>query len=124
PLPDFDDYFLALGAFAERHLVEPGLLAETSRGCWWGMINHCTFCGLNGGGMTYRSKSPARPVEEFRTLSEEYRLKRFLVGDNILDQKYYRDVLPALAALPEKLELFYEITANVTFEQLERLRHA
>ena len=40
--------------------------------------------------------------------------------DNILDQKYYRDVLPALAALPEKLELFYEIKANVTFEQLER----
>ena len=59
PLPDFDDYFLALGAFADRHLVEPGLLAETSRGCWWGMTNHCTFCGLNGGGMTYRSKSPA-----------------------------------------------------------------
>src|SRR5262249_16923556 len=50
PLPDFDDYFLALGAFADRHLVEPGLLAETSRGCWWGMTNHCTFCGLNGGG--------------------------------------------------------------------------
>ncbi|SVC64916.1 uncharacterized protein METZ01_LOCUS317770, partial [marine metagenome] len=29
---------------------------ESSRGCWWGEKHHCTFCGLNGTSMKFRSK--------------------------------------------------------------------
>ena len=38
-------------------LGRPVDVVETSRGCWWGERSHCTFCGLNGMGMTYRSKN-------------------------------------------------------------------
>ena len=36
------------------------LLIETARGCWWGERAHCTFCGLNGGTMRYRSMDADR----------------------------------------------------------------
>lgn len=124
PIPDFSDYFEALGRYAERGYVTPGLLVETSRGCWWGMVQHCTFCGLNGGGMAYRSKSAGRAVTEIRQLARQYGVHRFLVVDNILDRKYYQEVLPALSELPEEYELFYEIKANTSFEQLQTLAAA
>ena len=123
-IPDFDDYFRSLAAYRGRQYITPGLLIETSRGCWWGMIKHCTFCGLNGGGMSYRSKLPDRAVSEFLQLSRKYDMTRFLVVDNILDLKYFHDVLPALAAAPEEFTLFYEIKSNISYEQLKTLKDA
>ena len=60
PVPDFSDYFQDLGQCTVSAPVAPTLLFETSRGCWWGARSHCTFCGLNGGSMAFRSKSPRR----------------------------------------------------------------
>src|SRR5262249_25633328 len=62
PVPDFDDYFEALARHRDLGIKNPRLLIETSRGCWYGMKRHCTFCGLNGGGMKFRSKSPDRVI--------------------------------------------------------------
>ena len=59
PTPCFDDYFTALAASPLRSKVRPGLPLETSRGCWWGAVHQCTFCGLNGTSLGYRAKSPA-----------------------------------------------------------------
>jgi len=42
--------------------VEPLLLFETSRGCWWGERSHCTFCGLNGLDLAYRATRCDEPV--------------------------------------------------------------
>ena len=44
--------------------VTPTLLIETARGCWWGERSHCTFCGLNGATMAFRSKTPERVLAE------------------------------------------------------------
>ncbi|MFD9332946.1 RiPP maturation radical SAM C-methyltransferase [Streptomyces sp. NPDC060028] len=126
PIPDFDDYFDSLAAYRDRDCITPGLVVETARGCWWGAVHHCTFCGLNGGAMTFRAKTAERVQFELRTLSSRYGLKRFLVADNILDQAYYRDLLPALADLPDedRYELYLEIKANVNYSQLEALHAA
>ncbi len=124
PTPDFDDYFAAYARFGRRDLVTPGLLYESSRGCWWGMISHCTFCGLNGGSMAHKSKSADRVVAELTTLAGRYGVRRFLVVDNILDLSYFHSVLPRLADIPEKLTLFYEIKANVTYDQVRALAAA
>jgi magnesium-protoporphyrin IX monomethyl ester (oxidative) cyclase len=124
PIPDFDDYFAALEKHPGKRFIAPGLLIETSRGCWWGEIKHCTFCGLNGGGMNYRSKSPERAIAEYRHLSRRYGITRYLVVDNILDRKYFKEVLPVLRDDPEEYNLFYEIKANVTFEQLVLLKES
>ncbi|MCD2506106.1 hypothetical protein LRN57_14440, partial [Staphylococcus aureus] len=87
--PNFDDYFEQLQASPLHGYVIPGLLIETSRGCWWGAKHHCTFCGLNGSGMAFRAKSQARVQQEVSQLAARYRLKRFMAVDNILDNKYF-----------------------------------
>jgi magnesium-protoporphyrin IX monomethyl ester (oxidative) cyclase len=65
-IPDYNDYFQTLESCPKiAPYITRGMFVETSRGCWWGQKQHCTFCGLNGAGMTYRSKSPERVVREF-----------------------------------------------------------
>ena len=90
PLPDFADYFATLMASTTGAAIRPGLPLETSRGCWWGVAHHCTFCGLNGKGMAFRSKSPDRVLAEVRDLEARHGLSGFESVDNILDAGYYR----------------------------------
>ena len=59
-VPDYGDYFAALRQTPLGPHIRPALPFESSRGCWWGAKHHCTFCGLNGAGMSFRSKSPRR----------------------------------------------------------------
>ena len=96
PIPDFDEYFAALDRSPAGADVTPTLLMETSRGCWWGARHHCTFCGLNGGAMTFRSKSPDRVVDELTTLVGRYRVPHVNVVDNILDMRAFTTFLPEL----------------------------
>ena len=58
PYPDHSDFFRDFEASSVHSLLAAEVTMETSRGCWWGQKHHCTFCGLNGMGMTYRSKTP------------------------------------------------------------------
>lgn len=69
PYPDFDDYFESLRNRPELQAVQPILTLEGSRGCWWGQVSHCNFRGLNGTGLNYRAKSPARLQDEILHLS-------------------------------------------------------
>ena len=116
-VPSFDDYFRDLDASASGIDVCPRLMAETARGCWWGAISHCTFCGLNGATMAFRSKSPARVVAELYELHHRHGIDALSVVDNILDMRYFRSVLPALAEGP-RLDLFWEVKANLSREQV------
>ena len=98
PSPDYDEYFAAIARSPLVHALRPSLLIETSRGCWWGARSHCTFCGLNGSTMAFRSKSPERvyaELEEFRR--DATRRTHVMAVDNILDMRYFRDVLPRAA---------------------------
>ena len=124
PVPDFIDYFDALHACTVGAQVTPNLLIETSRGCWWGAKSHCTFCGLNGGTMAFRSKSAGRVLDELAMLSRRWQLPLVEAVDNILDFAYFRTVLPALAEANLGIELFYEVKANLTRIQVALLRRA
>jgi ribosomal peptide maturation radical SAM protein 1 len=97
---------------------------ETSRGCWWGAVSHCTFCGLNGNSMAFRSKSAARVVAEIRELERRHAIVRFETVDNILDMAYFRSTLPLLAADGVERQLFYEVKANLKRHQIAQLREA
>ena len=68
PYPDYTDYFARLKESPLSPTLNVDILVETSRGCWWGAKHHCTFCGLNGDTMEFRSKSPDRAFEEIKTL--------------------------------------------------------
>jgi ribosomal peptide maturation radical SAM protein 1 len=124
PIPDYDHYFETLKDSTLSNLVEPELLAESSRGCWWGEKSHCTFCGLNGTGMKYRSKSAKRVVAELSELSGRHGIRTIQFVDNILDMSYFNTVLPELAAAKERYAIFYETKANLKRKQVELLANA
>jgi ribosomal peptide maturation radical SAM protein 1 len=122
PIPDYSDFFDRVGLSSLGDVLRPVALIETSRGCWWGAKHHCTFCGLNGAAMSFRSKSIQRCFQEFASVSEQYQTKRIDCVDNILDTRYIRLLFPLLADSNLDLELFYEVKANLTYDQLELMR--
>src|SRR6185369_2126878 len=124
PPPDYDDYFSQLTSSHLADASAPRLQFETSRGCWWGEIKHCTFCGLNGTTMSYRSKSAAHAMKELVYLTDKYRGCAVEVVDNILDMKYFDDFIPQLAAENRGLQLFYEVKSNLKKNQVRLLRDA
>ncbi len=124
PYPDYDDYFEQYAAEPVRTSYSPLLLVETSRGCWWGQRQHCTFCGLNPNAMAFRSKSADRALAEVSYLTARHNERTVTAGDNILDLAYLNDFLPALAERGLGLDLFYEVKANLRKAQVRQLREA
>lgn len=124
PCPDYTDYFETLNSVAFRDSVAPGVLVETSRGCWWGQKHHCTFCGLNGSGMNYRAKSGARAIDHFDRLAQRHGVKDFGIVDNIIDMTHLKTVLPDLIEADNGYTLFYETKANLRREQVALLAKA
>jgi ribosomal peptide maturation radical SAM protein 1 len=124
PRPDFDAFFDQLRSRPCLAHLTPQLLVETARGCWWGERSHCTFCGLNGSTMAFRSKSPERVVEEFASLRTRHGVREFWVVDDILDMRYFRTVLPILAGEQLDIELVWEVKANLSAKHVHALRAA
>lgn len=124
PLPDFDQYFEELPQSPVRAFVEPKLLLESARGCWWGEVHHCTFCGLNGSLMKFRSKPADAAFEELDALVRRYRVLDVIVVDNIIDNTYYEALLPRLAETGWDLRIHYEIKSNIRTRHADRLRDA
>ncbi len=124
PDPDYSDFFeqFAESGFARRWQAR--IFFESSRGCWWGAKHHCTFCGLNGQTMEYRSKSPRRAADELLRLAARHPQADVQVVDNILDLRYFDTLLPELAARGAPLDLFYETKSNLDRRQVELLRAA
>ncbi|HKO96488.1 MAG TPA: RiPP maturation radical SAM C-methyltransferase [Pyrinomonadaceae bacterium] len=124
PLPDYDEYFERLDESSSREEILPNVCIpfESARGCWWGAKLHCTFCGLNGSSMPFRSKSPGRVVEDVITLARKHRVLNFNAVDNIIDMSYFREVLPKLRDAGYDFSLFYETKSNLKKEQLRAMR--
>lgn len=123
-LPHYDEYFERFAKSEARRWVEPRLVIEGARGCWWGEKHHCTFCGLNGASMMFRSKRPSQFFDDIVTLAERHRVLDMLVVDNILDMAYLDSLLPQITEAGIDLRLMFEIKANLRYEQLEILAKA
>jgi ribosomal peptide maturation radical SAM protein 1 len=117
------DYSAFLDQFAEFGEAKLWLCFESSRGCWWGMKNHCTFCGLNGAEMKFFEKSSERVVDEVRTLWQRHKRDLFAT-DTIMPRKHLAKVLPELATQTEKPGLFYEVKVNMSAADLALLGRA
>ncbi|HZM00864.1 MAG TPA: RiPP maturation radical SAM C-methyltransferase [Planctomycetota bacterium] len=122
---DYSAYFESVARNFPAGSVRPTILFETSRGCWWGERSHCTFCGLNGATMAYRSMRADGAVELIHSLFERYgeRSDFFFAVDNILPQTYLAEVLPRLRT-PAGTRIFYEVKANLGDRDLETLAAA
>jgi ribosomal peptide maturation radical SAM protein 1 len=95
---------------------------ETARGCWYGMKNHCVFCGLNRAGMDFRRKSPEQVLEMLGQLSTRYGTRYFNAIDNILAPAYMSRLFGRLADAHCDLRLHYEIRPKINRAQLRDLR--
>jgi ribosomal peptide maturation radical SAM protein 1 len=124
PYPDFDDYFDRLHRSPLGDRIDPLFFFETSRGCWWGQKHHCTFCGLNGSRMTYRSKTPQRAFDELRYLAQRHQVFRGCSADNIFDYRYYNTLLPLMKEANFGLGFMFEMKTNITRAQSDLLVEA
>jgi len=121
PYPNFDDFYAQCHiAFPE---LQPHISYETARGCWWGEKSHCTFCGLNGMTMAFRSKSPDRAIEEIDFLHRRYMSPNRVIlmqpTDEILDLRYFDSMIPRLPAVAPGIPTFFETKANLKRDQVQ-----
>jgi len=121
---DYDSFIRTVKQNFPNQEVEPILMFETSRGCWWGAKAHCTFCGLNGLTMNYRAMTPEKAVAQFDSLFKySADCSRFECVDNIMPTNYPVDVFPFISA-PSNATIFYEVKADLTAEELQTLAKA
>lgn len=127
PDPDYDEYFETLFRLGRERVLgsqPPMIMVETARGCWWGEKQHCTFCGLNSNGMSFRSKSPQRAADQLAMLASKYKVVNFEAVDNIMDYKYLEQLCVPLAEEKFDYNIFYEVKANLTLAQLKLMNRA
>ncbi|UCF91599.1 MAG: RiPP maturation radical SAM C-methyltransferase, partial [Desulfobacterales bacterium] len=124
PYPDFEDYFAALEKWAPAYQSMAPISLELSRGCWWGKKKQCIFCGLNCRTLSYRRKNPQRAESEIKTLTARYNADRLILTDSILDMRFFKTLLPDLAAWGGLEELFLEAKANLSRDQVRLLKAA
>lgn len=121
------DYGPFLDALEDRfpeQRIDPVLLFETSRGCWWGQRAHCTFCGLNGQTMSYRAMSPELALELYKEMFDYApRCSNFSCVDNIMPKNYLKEVFPFVDAPPD-VSIFYEVKADLMADDLSVLSKA
>lgn len=133
PDPSFDEFFAdaaRVGLDREPSWQERVAVPfEASRGCWYGQKRHCTFCGLNGEGMAYRSKSAGRVRATLDNLAARYPVRSLQATDNILATDAWRALLPQLAgdrvrSRGRMVDLFFEVKPNLDRDEIRALAGA
>jgi len=122
PLPlDYRPFLDSLDRAFPGGGVQPVLLFETSRGCWWGERQRCAFCGLNGPELRHRAMQPERAVAQIRALFPYAgRCALLAAVDTILPRHYVAEVLPALQP-PPGLKIQYEVRPQFSAAELQAL---
>lgn len=129
PIPNYDEYFSRLMASSILGKVAPHvrIVFESARGCWWGEKQHCTFCGLNGATMKFRSKTPEHIAEEILQLGKRYYQTKFEAVDNIIDTAYLSSLLPILRRYRRSgfdLTVFYETKSSLRKQNVRMMSEA
>ena len=110
---DYTPFLDAFEAAFPDGEINPVLLFETSRGCYWAERMVCSFCGLNGLQRCYRPMSPANALAQVRSLCRWiHRCPSFIAVDTIVPRNYLRDVFPTLDVPPE-MKLMYEVRPDL-----------
>ena len=117
---NFDAYFERKKQLGLDDSVETWLPFESSRGCWYGEKQQCTFCGLHEI-MQYRGRNWESVISELEYLSEKHDINRFFSVDLIMPLSFYDTLLPEIARRGHDWSLFYEIKANVKRTHVEKL---
>jgi len=121
---DYAPFLKTMADNFPNNAITTVLLFETSRGCWWGEKSHCTFCGLNGASMGYRSMSPENAIAQFNELFKYAgSSKKLEAVDNTLPKNYIKEVFPKIST-PPGVNIFYEVKADLSAGDIEILSEA
>lgn len=126
PVPDYQEYYDQLRTFIPE-ISESGdvwLPYESSRGCWWGVKRHCTFCGLNGQTMAPRTKPSSLVLDQLRSLLARHPSRKISMVDNIMPHEYFKTLLPLVRPTLGDVHIFFEEKANLSLEQVLVLKSA
>jgi ribosomal peptide maturation radical SAM protein 1 len=123
PFLNFDSYFQRKALLALRGKIESWLPFESSRGCWYGEKNQCTFCGLHEI-MAYREESWDFTLAELEHLAQRYGTQRFFSVDLIMPRSYFHTLLPEIQRRGHDWTFFYEVKANMKRAEVESLAAA
>jgi ribosomal peptide maturation radical SAM protein 1 len=127
PSPDYDDFFAERERVKARTGIEFELghiPFESSRGCWWGAKNQCTFCGINPEILGFRHKKLDTVIADIVGLSARYGSVRLTATDWILSRWHCDELFRRLAELELDLQIFYELRADLSKAQIARMRAA
>jgi len=105
PFVDYKSFFDQAAICKEK--ITPATIwlpLETSRGCWWGMKSHCTFCALSKDGIIYRTKSSKKVYEEICSISGQNYSKKIIFIDSIMPQT---TTIELMSKLKQKGLYFY-----------------
>jgi ribosomal peptide maturation radical SAM protein 1 len=119
----FDAYFARLDRLGLRDQIDVWLPFESSRGCWYGEKNQCTFCGLHEI-MAYRSWTWEAVLAELETWEQRYGVRQFFSVDLIMPREYLTTLLPELARRDRAWSIFYQIKANLKRAEVETMAAA
>jgi len=118
---DYDSFLNSVDRHFPGGGVEPILLFETSRGCWWGERQRCTFCGLNGPSLRFREMTPEQATAHIQSLYRYTPRCTFLESvDTVLPRDYLKGVMPGLQT-PPGIKIQYEVRATLREPELKTL---
>ena len=137
PTPDYDDFFrrraelgLDNAPAGSAYIYGPEseyamfLPFESSRGCWWGQKHHCTFCGLNAGGMKFRARSYEATVDLIEELHRKHRVSLLYAVDNIINAKDIDRFCDMLIERHLDIVIFYETKSNLRPATIQKMAAA
>jgi ribosomal peptide maturation radical SAM protein 1 len=124
PMPRYDGYFHRLESSPVSEWVEPKLVIEGARGCWWGEKHQCTFCGLNGASIAFTSRPAHLLWKQTEELVTRHQTLDVIMVDNIIDMAYFKQLLPLMTTADYDLRVHYEIKSNIRPEHARALRDA
>jgi ribosomal peptide maturation radical SAM protein 1 len=124
PVPNFGDFYRDVQTLQEESAVEIAvdrLPVENSRGCWWGAVHHCVFCGIHDDDLSYRARDAELVLQTLDELNRRHGATEFRFSDYILPHRYYSTLLPELKLRNKPYRLKCELKANIREEQLQLL---
>lgn len=121
PMPNYDDFFTEVDIIRDRSgkIFNIDMLTfESSRGCWWGEKSQCLFCGINRELIPFRAKDADVTLREIVTLSAKYGIHKLSASDWIVPRQHFENLFHQLRELDLDIELFYEVRANLSKENM------
>jgi len=108
PVPNYDDVDF-----------EPEIITiESTRGCWYGVKQQCTFCQLAYNG--WKGKSSEKLYQEINTISEKTGVRNFDFADDLVLPSLFSDVLSRFAGRNFKFSMMIKPTLPLKYYKIAK----